>query len=95
MKAAVAMMMPMVMLAGCMDDRPGMPGPVRECRAGPAQRLIGAPFNKRTGNDIRNLTGARTMRPLGPGQAATMDFRPDRVTIDLDGQRRIRAIRCG
>lgn len=84
-----------MLLAGCVDDRPGVPGPARECRAGPAQRFVGAPFNPRTGKAIRSATGARTLRPAGPDQAVTMDFRPDRATIELDGNRRVRAIRCG
>ena len=91
----VYLLTPALLLAGCAGDRPAMPGPARECRADPAQRLIGAPFNKRTGSEIRSLTGARTLRPVGPGEAVTMDFRPDRATIELDAQRRVQAIRCG
>lgn len=34
-------------------------------------------------------------RVLGPGVQATMDFRPDRLNVIIDGQRRILRLYCG
>ena len=39
--------------------------------------------------------GAQSYRALGPDDAATMDFREDRLNIDLDASGTITGFRCG
>ncbi|MFC3695328.1 I78 family peptidase inhibitor [Chenggangzhangella methanolivorans] len=52
------------------------------CEDAKALTLIGkdAPSDA----DARSLTGARMIRRVAPGDAATLDFRPDRLTIEID-----------
>ena len=40
-------------------------------------------------------SGARNARVVKPGMAVTMDFRQDRVTVQVDGQNRIERASCG
>lgn len=62
------------------------------CEAAEAQRLIGkeAPSDA----EVKTLTGARVVRRVAPGDVATMDYRPDRVTLGLE-RGRIVTTRCG
>lgn len=82
------------MLAACATPMPG-PEPDGECDAGAAQRLIGGEVASGLGAEALRLSGARTLRWIGPNQAVTMDFRPDRVNVEYDERRRVTAIRCG
>ncbi|MFW2852207.1 I78 family peptidase inhibitor [Sphingomonas sp. TX0543] len=95
MTKALFAALPLIALAGCVDDRPGMPGPVRECRAGPAQRFVGAPFRPALVRQAQRAAGARSVRVLYPGQAATMDFRADRLNINVGERNIIRSLNCG
>lgn len=74
-------------------DVEGVPGGT--CEAAAAQRLIGQTANAALGSDALRLTGASSLRWIPPGTAVTMDFRPDRLNIELDAQNRVTAIRCG
>ena len=40
-------------------------------------------------------SGARTARVIEPGEIVTMEFSPDRLTIDVDGRNRVVDLRCG
>ena len=65
------------------------------CNERPAQHLVGRPASAELGAEAQRLTGARTVRWLRPGDIVTMEFREDRLNIDLDERQRVRAIRCG
>ncbi|MDR4308629.1 hypothetical protein IHQ68_18570 [Chelatococcus sambhunathii] len=66
--------------------------PVASCEASAALKLVGAqaPGDK----EIRLLTGAKTVRRVAPGQSVTLDYRPERVTLEIaSGQ--VVATSCG
>ena len=87
---------PLPLLAACMNDRPGGPRPpLRECRAGPAERFVGMNFRPAMSRQAQRASGARTVRVIRPGQAVTMDFRQDRLNIELGEGGRVRGVRCG
>lgn len=65
------------------------------CNAAPAQGLIGRPSSPELGAEAQRLTGAARMRWTRPGQMVTMDYREDRLNIDLDEQGRVTGLRCG
>lgn len=46
-------------------------------------------------DEARTAAGARTVRVIAPGQAVTMDFRPDRLNIETDAAGDIVTVRCG
>ena len=69
--------------------------PGYRCDAGKGQHLVGRPANNELGFEAQRLTGAGTIRWIRPGDMVTMDYRTDRLNIELDERHRVRAIRCG
>jgi hypothetical protein len=69
--------------------------PGYRCDAAKAQHLVGRPADNDLGFDAQRLTGAAVVRWMRPGDIVTMEYRADRLNIDLDERHRVRAIRCG
>ena len=65
------------------------------CDAKPAQSLIGRDASSALGAEALKLSGAETIRWIQPGQVVTMEYRTDRLNIELDAQNKVKAIRCG
>lgn len=65
------------------------------CDAAAVQEWRGRRYTPAIGEDLLRRTGAATLRPVRPGEAITMDFRSDRLTVELDHAERIVALRCG
>jgi len=86
-------------LAGCASSpRPVAGGPTvptGKCNAEGARWAIGSAVNDDVVNRILQGTGSRDARVLRPGQMATMDFREDRVNVDVNDRGAITGIRCG
>lgn len=77
-------------------DRPGHGGgSERECKSDRGQSMIGRAADDRAIASIRRATHSRTVRVVKPGQPVTMDFRPDRLTVEVDHRNRIVSARCG
>lgn len=96
----IAMMAAGLLLGGCAAPEVGMEETVPvhgagHCDAGAAQGLVGQPASSALGAEALARTGARTIRWIQPGQAVTMDYRTDRLNIELDANNRVTAIRCG
>jgi hypothetical protein len=72
-----------------------VPEPVGSCFAEDAGWAVGR--NATTGVVERATldSGARTARIIGPGQAVTQDYNPDRLNIEVDETNRIIRLRCG
>lgn len=66
-----------------------------ECRSGPAEALVGERYRRGVPSEAKRLSGARAVRVVWPGEATTLEFRPDRLTVRVDRRRRITAVRCG
>ncbi|GGX99391.1 hypothetical protein GCM10007160_28810 [Litchfieldella qijiaojingensis] len=73
------------------DDVPN----VDACGARPVQDRIGRAFSDLLREAIADESGAERVRVLRPGDAATMDHRPDRLNIHLDENDVIARIECG
>jgi hypothetical protein len=67
----------------------------RICDANQAQALVGRPGTREIAVEAQRLSGAGAVRWLQPGQLVTMEYRADRLNIEVDAQNRIVAIRCG
>jgi hypothetical protein len=93
----------LLMTAACTPVPPAEPAgePVREfgggrvCDAAKAQPLVGRHGTSELGAQALRLSGAGTIRWIPPGTAVTMDYRTDRLNIELDGKGRVTGIRCG
>ena len=87
-----------VSLAACSTTPPAAGGPQAPsgvCNAEGARWAIGSAVNDDVVNRVLRDTGSRDARVLRPGQAATMDFRQDRVNVDVNDRGAITGIRCG
>ncbi|MBB3564372.1 hypothetical protein FHX06_005736 [Rhizobium sp. BK512] len=80
-------------LAGCVSSHPTV-AVKGQCNDSAARSLVGG--RKPTGAEAMQLTNAKTLREIEPGQMVTHDYRGDRVTIETDpGSARVVSARCG
>jgi len=94
----------LLVLAGCAPATPPAEGnqmPKEQvpqgggCDAAKAQSLVGEPESAAIAEQARQKSGARTVRWLRPGQIVTMEYRDDRLNLEVDAQGKIIKIRCG
>ncbi|MEF3047906.1 I78 family peptidase inhibitor [Pseudotabrizicola sp. L79] len=80
-----------LLLAGCVaPEGPDRVPPERgACGAGELQGLVG-----QSGDVLARMTLPEGTRIIGPVTAVTMDYRPDRLNIDLDAAGRITRVHC-
>lgn len=88
---------PVLLLGGCAmgEKTPPEMGAAGECKADGAAELVGQAPSAELGAQALKLTGARTIRWVLPGQAVTMDYRADRLTVSIDAAYRIERLSCG
>lgn len=87
-----------LLMAGCSTTTaspPASPSTTEACDAAPAQMALGRTATGEVGAELLRVTGARDLRWLAPGMAATMDFRADRLTVSYDDKMTITRIACG
>lgn len=65
------------------------------CAADQLDRFKGRPASQALGAELLAASGAKTLRWVQPGMAVTMDFRPDRVTVELDAKQQVVRATCG
>lgn len=97
-----SLLLSMALLAGCvMETQPSpQPSPVTDplgppltedaCGANGLQGLVGQPEAA-----LASLTLTAPARVIRPGMAVTMDYRAERLNIELDGRGQIIRITCG
>jgi hypothetical protein len=69
--------------------------PAGRCDATRAQHLVGRQATQELGAEAVRVTGAGTLRWIPEGSAITMDYRTDRLNIELDRGNRVIRIHCG
>ncbi|HYI42137.1 MAG TPA: I78 family peptidase inhibitor [Sphingomicrobium sp.] len=67
----------------------------RECSNSGLDRFRGQPGTSATGSEMLRVSGAQTIRWVQPGQAVTMDFSPQRLTVYLAKGSVIDRANCG
>lgn len=77
------------------DPAMGEPQMIGGCDTEAAQAHVGQEATDAVVEQARIDSGAETVRVLAPGDAATMDFRPERLNIDVDDNNVIQSLRCG
>ena len=83
------------LLAACAATPTPEPAPPVSCNIAPANAYVGKRADHGVTEAARKATGANSVRVLGPGDVATMDYRGDRLNIMVDGQRVITRLTCG
>ena len=75
---------------------PPPPGPiVGSCDASRVQWALGQVASAGVLEQVTLQSGARSARVLHPGEAVTMEFSADRLTISVDAGNRIVSLNCG
>ena len=69
--------------------------PAGACTSTGLERYIGQTATAETEAQLKAASGAKVVRMVGPDMAVTMDFRPDRLTVRYDANRRIISAACG
>lgn len=65
------------------------------CNADAARGAIGKTATAAVVEQARKDAGAATVRTLKPGQVVTMEYRGDRLNIDVDERNVVTNVRCG
>lgn len=65
------------------------------CGDAKAADLIGKRWTEALRAPTQKRTGARDLRVIAPGDAVTMDYRPDRLNIETDAEGRVVRLKCG
>ena len=87
-----------VPLAGCAQMPPVDETPVMgagQCDASKLGDLIGKTATSAVVADAQQRSMSRTVRVIKPGMAVTMDYRTDRLNIDVTDRNVVTATRCG
>lgn len=71
------------------------PPPPGKCVADGLGSLTGKTRTDAVEKKALRLSGARTIRWISPGMAVTMDFREDRLNLELDSEGKIVRAHCG
>ena len=82
-------------LIGAAAAQVATPGPQRACRDGAARFAIGQRYSERLAERARRAAHAAVTRTIEPAQVSTMDFRPDRLNLEVDRHGIVRRVRCG
>lgn len=77
------------------DNAAIAPPPAPECEASHVQGLIGQTIDDAKLEQAKVDAGAENVRVLTPDQMVTMEFDGTRLSIEVDAQGMITALRCG
>ena len=97
----IRMILPLAALAaaGCTyGERPQAAAPsppAGKCVADGLAGLNGKTRSEAVAAEALRLSGAKALRWISPGMAVTMDFREDRLNLDLDAEGKIVRAHCG
>lgn len=96
----IRMLVPLTLLAAtaCQyDEKPeGPPAPPPgKCVVDGLSSLTGKTRSEAVAKEALRLSGAKAIRWISPGMAVTMDYREDRLNINLDAQGKIERAHCG
>ncbi len=90
-----ALLLPILMLGACAT----VPTPVADNGGTCANNALGTYVGHRRSatlaTELRQASGARTVRWVKQGMMVTMEFRADRLTVHLDAAQRVESLACG
>jgi hypothetical protein len=87
-----------LIVAGCATlEEPNEPAEDTRfaCSTARVAGLVGQAATTAVGAEAMRTANARTIRWIRPGDMVTMDYRTDRLNIDLDANNRVTGFRCG
>jgi hypothetical protein len=98
---SLLMIMPLA-LGACAPAPPPPPGEIPHhgasayvCRGESLGQFAGRPATQELGADMLRVSGARRIRWVAHGMMVTMDFSPERLTVQLTPDNRVERASCG
>lgn len=87
----------LALLAGCSSSQPAQPAAeiTGDCNVENLQGVLGQNASAELIEQVQRQANAKTLRVLAPGDAATMDYNPQRLNIDIDESEVIIRLTCG
>jgi hypothetical protein len=87
----------LALLAGCSSSQPAQPAAeiTGNCTVDNLQGVLGQHASADLIEQVQQQANAKTLRVLAPGDAATMDYNPQRLNIDIDESEVIIRLSCG
>jgi len=89
----------LVALTACAPAAPIAPAetaaPDAACSAAGAESLVGKIYSADSVEQARIASGSKNVRVIRPGMAVTMDYRVDRLNVDLDEKNMVTRVHCG
>lgn len=76
-------------------EAPAPEEPAMTCNEKAGQWAVGQLADEALVAKVKADTGSDRIRVIRPGMAVTMDWREDRVNLDVDADNRVLAVRCG
>ncbi|KPQ20474.1 MULTISPECIES: I78 family peptidase inhibitor [unclassified Halomonas] len=77
------------------DDTQAADDGGNSCRLDDIQSAVGSPLSETSREALKRQSGAEKVRVLRPGDAATLDHRPERLNIHLNDNDAIEEVSCG
>ncbi|MFY2762621.1 I78 family peptidase inhibitor [Arenimonas sp. MALMAid1274] len=77
------------------EPAPTAEEPAMTCVAEKGQWAKGNVADEALVAKVKADTGSDRVRVIQPGMAVTMDYREDRLNLDVDADNRVTAVRCG
>ncbi len=77
------------------EEPAAQPISLESCDTAAVEYALGETFDEANLPQLQSESQSRQVRVLHPGDAATMDHRPERLNIHVDDNERIEALRCG
>ncbi|NJC05941.1 hypothetical protein GGQ97_001734 [Sphingomonas kaistensis] len=94
MMKLMAMGIGAALLGACATVGPAAPAG-GTCSNDNLQQFVGQAATAEVGAQILSTSGAKTLQWVAAGMMVTMEFRADRVRVQLDEQNRIQRVTCG
>jgi len=99
LRHAAALSIAIPVLCACSSMMPSDGGPSISgdgtCHADRVAWAVGKAGDQATMARVWKESGSGLLRPIGPGQAVTRDYRADRINVYLDAGNIITRVNCG
>ncbi len=93
----IAFLLPALLLSACASVS-AQEAPVTgtgECSNEGLDRFVGQQRSAQLEADLRKASGANVVQFIGPDELVTMEFRADRLRVQLDASGKVQSARCG
>jgi hypothetical protein len=91
----IIFVLPLFLAASACATAPPVPPLAGECQSEALGQFVGKQASAQLGGDMLRVSRAKILRWVPLGGMVTMDFSPERLTVQLDGSNRVQSANCG